>query len=437
MVQSHRLAELIDKPEQLESLYRQAVREGWAREFQEAIETLYANTPDNMLLAAWHYRLAAEASPARARVRSHWLWAVVLAVVNALVFWAISDLDRFRYRQEMPHFFLLWAPIAAVFIMAFLYAAGQRSPRRFGALTLALAVVTGYVYVADWWIQADIFWRQYLTLGGIHLVLMAWAAVGLYVLIGQSDVESRFAFLVKSLEVVVIGGLFAIVLGLFTGITFTLFDALRVYPSDVVYRLFFMGGSGLVPVLAVATVYDPLVPMREQNFRAGISIFVSLLLRIFVPLSILVLLVYIGFIPFRFMEPFYHREALIGYNVMLFAVVGLLLGATPAPGVPLGEAQARWLRRGLVTVAALALIVSVYALAAIIFRTWWDGFTPNRITVIGWNLVNIAFLAVLLYRQSRATPATWIQEIWRNFAQWAVVYPVWGLVLLLSLPWFF
>jgi len=46
-------------PEQLERLYRPAVRKGEGRAFGAAMDALYAGMPDNLLLAAWHHRLAA------------------------------------------------------------------------------------------------------------------------------------------------------------------------------------------------------------------------------------------------------------------------------------------------------------------------------------------------------------------------------------------
>ncbi len=427
------IREALEDPARLEALYRSAVKGGEEAAFRQAVETLYAEQPGHLLLAAWHYRLREEPTSAVPVAHARWHYALPLAVINGFLFWGLSD-DRLQYRQVIPHFFLLWAPITAVFVLVYLYAVKRRSLWRLLVLVGGLGLVTGYVYLAEGWIFSSRFGNQYLTLGAIHLVLMAWAAVGLFVLANERDDASRFAFLLKSLEVAVLAGLFGIVLMMFSSITFGLLDALRLTPSELVIRLFFAGGSGLIPVLAVSILYDPGRPMRDQNFARGLSAFVTILLRMFIPLSVLVLLVYLGLIPFRFKEPFYNRDALLIYNVMLFAVVALLLGATPAPGVALTPARARWLRRGLNTLAALALLVSLYALAAIIFRTWWDGFTPNRITVIGWNVVNIGLLAVLLYRQARATEATWPLEMWRTFAQAALIYPVWGLILLVGLP---
>ena len=430
-----RIRRLLSDPEQLEQLYRQAVKKGETEAFAAAIHSLRAEMPDNLLLAAWHYRLAAEETPTRrGRLRSHWLWAILLSIPCGLVFWWLSG-DYYVYeRGWLPWLIFIWAPISAGFILVFLALAGQHRSRRLAIMMAGLAFVSAYAYFATRLIDSVVFRRQYVNLGAIHLILMAWAAVGFYVLTGQGDHESRFAFFIKSLEAVVMGGLFGVVVFIFSSISMGLFGALGIDLPDLLTRLFLAGGMGLIPVLAVAMVYDPLLAMREQNFRAGLSSFIATLLRIFLPLAIIVLLVYVGFIPFRFTEPFYEREVLVIYNVMLFAVIALLLGVTPVLPEVISETSRRWLRRGEMLLALLAEIVSLHALAAIIFRTWWDGFTPNRVTVIGWNLVNIGLLGVLLYRQWKAGESRWLAETHRTFAQAAWPYLGLGLALLLGLP---
>ncbi|PJF33658.1 MAG: hypothetical protein CUN49_18055, partial [Candidatus Thermofonsia Clade 1 bacterium] len=100
---------------------------------------------------------------------------------------------------------------------------------------------------------------------------------------------------------------------------------------------------------------------------------IAALMRALLPLTLVVLVIYLGFIPFRFLEPFQNRDVLIVYNAMLFAVIALLVGATPIQPEQLAPALRVWLRRGLVAVAALAIVVSLYALAAIGYRTWEGG----------------------------------------------------------------
>jgi hypothetical protein len=281
------------------------------------------------------------------------------------------------------------------------------------------------------------FQEQYLTLMTMHLPLLAWAGVGAFLIAEHRDPANRFTFLIKSLEVFIMGGLFVIAGGLFTAITIGLFAALDVEFPDVVQRLFFAGGGGLIPVVATAVIYNPTVPPTEQAFDEGLSKLVGLLMRILLPLTLLVLLVYLAFIPFNFREPFENREVLIIYNGMLFAVVALLVGATPVSLGDISPRLARWLRLGIGAVAALALIVSLYALAAILYRTAIDRLTPNRLTIIGWNVINIGLLFLLLLYQARVKAGQWLQALFRAYSAGTVAYVVWTLAMILALPWLF
>ncbi len=206
---------------------------------------------------------------------------------------------------------------------------------------------------------------------------------------------------------------------------------------ELVQRLFIAGGVGLIPVVATAVIYNPTVPPAEQAFDEGLSKLVALLMRILLPLTLLVLLVYLAFIPFNFRAPFDNRDVLIIYNGMLFAVVALLVGATPVSLAGISPRLARWLRLGIIAVAALALIVSLYALAAILYRTALDRLTPNRLTFIGWNVVNIGLLFLVLLFQARAKAGQWLHGLYRAYSAGTVAYAVWTLAMILAIPWLF
>jgi len=281
------------------------------------------------------------------------------------------------------------------------------------------------------------FQEQYLTLMIMHLALLAWAGVGVLLIASHWDPGNRFAFLIKSLEVAIMGGLFVIAGGLFTVITNGLYGALDIQLSELVQRLLLAGGGGLIPVVATAVIYDPRLPPAEQPFEQGLSKLVALLMRILLPLALVLLVVYIGFIPFNFRAPLDNRGVLITYNGMLFAVVALLVGATPVRQADVSPRLGRWLRRGIMAVAALALIVSLYALGAIVYRTALDRMTPNRLTFIGWNVINIGLLCLVLVVQARTGAGAWVQGLFRAFSAGTVAYTVWTLAMILAIPWLF
>jgi hypothetical protein len=430
--------------EQLEQVYQTALGAGEADAFKQAIDASHTAEPENLLYAAWFHRLKYTAAQAKEYVVA-WVWVVPLAVINGLLFWWLSG-ERFMItiagfqgdtRDFMPAVALLAAPLAAAFVLIYLAVVGRRSWRLSALVGIAVLAPSAYVLLTYAQVGTRPFQEQYLTLMSMHLPLLAWAGVGAYLIAGHRDPASRFAFLIKSLEVVIMGGLLVIAGGLFTSITVGLFGALDVDFPDLVLRLFIAGGGGLIPVVATAVIYNPTVPPAEQAFDEGLSKLVALLMRILLPLTLLVLLVYLFFIPFNFRAPFEDRDVLIIYNGMLFAVVALLVGATPVNLEDISPRLRRWVRLGIIAVAALALIVSLYALAAIVYRTALDRLTPNRLTFTGWNVINVGLLFLVLILQARAKAGRWLQGLLRAYSAGTVAYVAWTLAMILATPWLF
>ena len=82
-------------------------------------------------------------------------------------------------------------------------------------------------------------------------------------------------------------------------------------------------------------------------------------------------------------------------------------------------------------------MVSVYALSATVYRTLQGMLTPNRLTVIGWNSINIGVLALLVYYQIRHGTQRWVESLHSAFSVAAIAYIVWTAFLILTLPWLF
>jgi len=78
--------------------------------------------------------------------------------------------------------------------------------------------------------------------------------------------------------------------------------------------------------------------------------------------------------------------------------------------------------------------VSLYALSAILYRTWVDTLTMNRLTVIGWNVINIAVLGLLLYLQFSTDEAHWAEALKRAFNAATVAYTAWTAFIILAVP---
>jgi hypothetical protein len=223
----------------------------------------------------------------------------------------------------------------------------------------------------------------------------------------------------------------------FGAITLGMFTALNIEVPEVLLRLIIVGGAGLIPVIAVATIYDPLADPQDQDFKQGLSRFIATLMRLLLPLTLGVLVIYLFVIPFNFLEPFKNRDLLIVYNAMLFGIIGLLVGATPLSLDEVSPRLQRALRRGIQAVTILAVLVSLYALSALLYRTVGGGITINRLTMLGWNVINIAVLVMLILRQLGKGEQPWNERIKGVFSLGADAYVAWSLLVVLVMPFIF
>jgi len=420
-------------PQEMEALYQAAIQAGKAEDFNLALETCYQESPGDVLYAAWHYRLqVVPAQPERAASSVNWKLAVPLSIVTGLVFWSLSDF-KVLFLDHVPHLVVFWAPIATLFALAFLAFTSQRLYRRSLLAGAALCLASLYVLLIAPG-QRGGNYRPYLDLMAIHLPLLCWIALGASILERRSSPQNKFSFLMKSIEVMITAGVYLIAGVAFGAITQGMFQALSIKLPDIVMRLIMAGGFGLIPLLALASAYNPSLSPEDQDFNAGLSRFVATMMRLLLPLSLAVLVIYIFIIPFNFMEPFKNRDVLIVYNVMLFGIMGLLIGATPVRSEELSPKLQKALRYGMLAVAILAALVSIYALSATIYRTVEGGITINRLTIIGWNSINIVILLLLIYNQLRYKGENWASHMKSVFSQGLVGYVIWDVFLIVAIP---
>ncbi len=422
-----------DDPRTLEEMYRAALHRGEADSFAAAMVSRYQSAPDNPLYAAWYYRLQTHSLNGEVTEGPiAWRTAVPLAVLSGLVFALLTD-SRFTFADGAPYLLLFWSPIVAVLVYLFLLLENPAYRQRALPALGGVVAVGAYVFALSLW-RAE---ESYHILMVFHLPLLAWIGVGLGMLGWASSARERFAALIKTVEIGITGGVFGGGVAAFALITVGLFAALGLTMPEWAVQMLFAGGAGLVPVLAVAVAFQPKRQVLEQRFEQGLGRLVPILMRLLLPMTLLVLVVYLCFIPFNFMGPFRQRELLIVYNVMLFAVMVLLVGATPVRASDLPGRYHSWLRRAILAVAGLSVVISLYALAAVVYRTWLGGLTPNRLTVIGWNTINIGLLITLLYRQWRDGRRAWIDSLQRVASIALVIYGGWALFLVLAIPFLF
>jgi hypothetical protein len=126
------------------------------------------------------------------------------------------------------------------------------------------------------------------------------------------------------------------------------------------------------------------------------------------------------------------REVLIGFDLLLVVVAGLVLYAISArdPQKPAGFFDALQL-----LLVASALLVDAMALWAIAARISEFGWSPNKVAALGENLillVNLGWSAALYARFLAGRVAFRALERWQT--AYLPVYGVWAWVVLVVFP---
>jgi hypothetical protein len=421
----------LNDPHKLEELYQLSKQANEEADFRADLQLEYDKSPENLLLSAWQARF--EHLPlAKAKRVIHWGLVVVLGVITGLILWAISD-PRLMFLDQVPYIVLLWAPIATIPTLIFLTLVSKKNYLYAILVSIILIIAGAYIFLISPGMD-HLRRNDYLILMAIELPLLCWIGIGITTLKFFSAPDDRFAFLIKSIEVMIAAGVYLVFGMAFGGITVGMFSALNINLPDIILRLGITGGLGLIPILAIATMYDPHYSPKAQDFNLGLSRFVFTIVRLLLPLTLVVLVIYIFVIPFNFMAPFQNRNLLIIYNVMQFAIIGLLIGATPLKVDELAQKFQIWLRRGIIAVVILALVISFYALAAVVYRTALDTLTLNRTTIIGWNVINIVILIALLVAQLRKGFTGWNERLQNIFSKATTAYLVWSVLLIVLLP---
>ena len=261
----------------------------------------------------------------------------------------------------------------------------------------------------------------------LHLPIALWLAIGVAYAGGAwGDSARRMNFVRFSGEFFIYYVLIALGGIVLTALTMFMFTAIGLDPE------WFMQ-NWLIPCGALgAVIIAAWLVETKQDIMANMA---PMLTRLFTPLFAIVLLVFLGSMLWTGNSINMEREALIGCDLLLVVVLGLLLYAVSArdpekkPGV-FDIFQ-------LVLVAS-ALIVDVVALTAIVARISEFGFSPNKVAALGMNiilLVNLAWSAWLYVRFLRGAGSFTALERWQT--DYLPVYALWaGLVVVVFPPLF-
>jgi hypothetical protein len=312
---------------------------------------------------------------------------------------------------------------AGLFVLPLLtvYFIWKRGAGVTAALWLALPFAAGAVF-------ANIFpfgsTSDTARLTALHLPITLWLVVGVaYVRNRWFAGGGRMDFVRFSGELAIYYVLIAFGGFVLIGFTVMLFASIGMKADWLI-------GGWLVPCGAAGALI--IGSWLVESKQSVIENMAPVLTRLFTPLFTVLLLAFLGTMAWTGSPINVDRQVLIGFDLLLALVVGLVVYAASARN---SQAPADFFDALQLLLVVSALVVDGVALAAVAARISEFGFTPNRVAALGENLillVNLAWTAWLYARFVRHRGSFAALERWQ--IAYLPVYALWAAIVVIVFP---
>ena len=263
-----------------------------------------------------------------------------------------------------------------------------------------------------------------LTLAAIHIPIALWLAVGFAYANGRWRVhDQRMNYVRFTGEWFIYYALIAFGGGILIMSILFIFQSIGLDAEGAIEKWVMPCG-----IMGAVIISAWLVEAKQSV----IENMAPVLTRIFTPLFTALLLIFLGTMIWTGSSINIEREALIGFDLLLVLVLGLLIYSFSVRN-PQSQPGVFDVLQFLLIVSAL--VVDILALGAITARISEFGFSPNKVAALGENLVllvNLGWSAVLyarfLMKRSTFVPV----ERWQTY--YIPVYAVWVWMVVLLFP---
>lgn len=400
----------LNDPGQLEKLYRTN-----KVNFKRSFSALYPELKGNSLADFWNERLNYETDEINWGTRGELLFVIIATLVAGLIakLPALLSIDEeFFFSRNIG--FIIFPALSAYFAWK-----NQLSIPK-------IAIIVGTTLVGLIFINSlpNVKQSDTLVLSCIHLLLFLWSILS-FAFVGEArnNDEKRLSYLKYNGDLVVMTTLILIAGGIMTAITVGLFkligiDIEKFYFENVVF-------FGLPAAPIIGTYLTQTNPQLVGKVSPVIA-------KIFSPLVLVMLVIYLGAMVYSGKDPYNDREFLLIFNALLIGVMAIIFFSVAETSTAT-KSKAEILVLFLLSV--VTIIVNGIALSAILFRISEWGITPNRAAVLGSNvliLINLLLVTAQLYKVF--SKKTNINEVGKTMALYLPIYVLWTIVVTFIFP---
>jgi len=405
------IIENIANPHELEVIYRRE-----PESFRKTFSSAWEQHPDSQVLAVWNERLnyREPAASEKAGLISKDFFAVgILAVLAGLSTRIILQLVEQQALNPVNLVFGIIPFIAALFIYS------NRAKRKVVFVIAALFLISAvYINVLP---MSD---KDSVVLAYLHLPVFLWVLLGAAFTGNEYRISSsRLSYLKFNGEFCILYAVMAISGMLLTGLTMQLFGVISMNISEFYFENVVLFGAAALAVVATYLV------SRNLKLAKSIAPYIA---RIFSPLVLITLLAYLATVIWVGKNPFLDRDFLMAFNGVLLSVLAVTIFSVTESGKNEKKTVSDYVNFALI---AIALIIDSVALSAIVFRLSSYGISPNRLAVLGINMLiwgNLIWIMISYIRflKNKTGPSA----IHDAVTKYLPVYGLWAAFVTFAFP---
>jgi len=400
----------LNNPGQLERLYRTD-----KSTFKRVFNALYPELTSNTLAEFWNERLNFAREEISLGSRKELLWVIIAAALAGVIAKLPAFLhinDEFFYPRNIG--FIIFPVLTAYFAWKHKLSNGKFA--FIAGITLA-----GIIFINS---LPDVKQSDTLILSCVHLLLLLWSILG-FAFVGdlKNNDEKRLGFLKYNGDLVVITTLIVIAGAILSGITIGLFSLIGFKIES-----FYMENV-VIFALPAAPIAGTYLTQTNPQLVGKVS---PVIAKIFSPLVLVMLLVYLGAMIYSGKNPYNDREFLLVFNALLIGVMAIIFFSVAETSRTTKSVSETWV---LLLLSVVTIIVNGIALSAILFRMAEWGITPNRTAVLGGNLlILINLLLVTLQLVKAVTKKANRGGVGKAISSYLPIYFIWTVIVTFLFP---
>jgi hypothetical protein len=405
------ITENIDNPRELERMFRKE-----PEDFKKSFSYAWEQNPGSQVLAVWQERLHFKETENTDRTSLPWKNFLVMGILAILA--GISTRLLFHFTEQEAI-----APINLIFgilpFMAIYFVYNNPSNKNVIYTLSSLFLISGFYLNVLPLENTDSMIMAYL-----HLPIFLWVVMGLAFTGNKHGRGSaRLAYLKFNGEFSILYACMAISGMVLTTITMQLFRFIGTDISEFYFRNVVLFGAAALAIVAAYLV------TRDIKLAKNIAPYIA---KIFSPLVLATLLVYFIAVIWIGKNPFMDRDFLLVFNGVLLSVLAVTIFSITERGMDEKMNISDYINFALI---ALALIIDGVALSAIVFRLSSYGITPNRLAVLGVNLLIFANLIWIILSYVRVLGnKTGPLAVQAAVTKYLPVYGLWAAFVTFTFP---